>query len=58
MKDMFNNYRMVEEAKERAVNRGSGRSEFESYDRASKIEYRSGTEYYDAWLSDYHGYLK
>ena len=42
MEDMFNNYRMVEEVKERAVNRGSGVTEFESYDRVVKIERRSG----------------
>ena len=35
MEDMFNNYRMIEEVKERAVERGSGRTEFESYDRAA-----------------------
>lgn len=55
MEDMVNNYRMVEEVKERAVNRGSGVTEFESYDRASKIECRNDFECYATWLSDYHG---
>ena len=55
MEDMFNNYRMIEEVKERAVNRGSGVTEFESYDRVSKIERRSGVEEYAAGFSDYHG---
>lgn len=55
MEDMYNNYRMVEEVKERAVNRGSGVTEFESYDRVAKIERRSGVEDYTAGFSDYHG---
>lgn len=37
MPDMYDNYRMVEEVKERAVSRGSGSTEFESYDRVAKI---------------------
>lgn len=44
MPDMYDNYRMVEEVKERAVSRGSGSTEFESYDRVAKIEYRDGRE--------------
>lgn len=48
MEDMYNNYRMIEEAKERAVERGSGRTEFESYDRVAKIERCSGVEDYAA----------
>lgn len=55
MEDMFNNYRMIEEVKERAVNRGSGITDFESYDRVVKIERRSGIEDYAAGFSDYHG---
>lgn len=55
MEDMFDNYRMVEEVKERAVERGSGRTEFESYDRVAKIERRSGIEEYATGFSDYHG---
>lgn len=55
MEDMFNNYRMVEEVKERAIKRGSGCTEFESYDRVAKIERRSGVEDYAAGFSDYHG---
>lgn len=55
MEDMFNNYRMIEEAKERVVSRGSGVTEFESYDRVAKIERRSGIEDYGAGFSDYHG---
>ena len=55
MEDMYNNYRMVEEVKERAVNHGSGVTEFESYDRVAKIERRSGVEDYTAEFSDYHG---
>lgn len=55
MEDMFNNYRMVEEVKEKAVKRSSGHTEFESYDRVAKIERRSGVEEYAAGFSDYHG---
>ena len=54
MKDMYNNYRMVEEVKERAINRGSGITEFESYDRVAKIEHRSGNEDYVSCFSDYN----
>ena len=55
MKDMYNNYRMVEEVKERVINWGSGITEFESYDHVAKIERRSGVEDYSAGFSDYHG---
>lgn len=44
MPDMYDNYRMVEEVKERAVSRGSGGTEFESYDRVAKIEFNDGRE--------------
>ena len=44
MENMYNNYRMVEEVKERAVGRGSGSTEFESYDRVAKIEFNDGRE--------------
>lgn len=54
MEDMFNNYRMIEEVKERAVNRGSGVTEFESYDRVAKIEHRYSGEEYTAGFGDYH----
>ncbi len=37
MPDLYDNYRMVEVAKERAVSRGSSSTEFESYDRVAKI---------------------
>lgn len=46
---------MIEEVKERAVERGSGVTEFESYDRVAKIERRSGVEEYAAGFNDYHG---
>lgn len=46
MENMYNNYHMIEEVKERAVERGSGRTEFESYDRVAKIERRRGVEDY------------
>lgn len=55
MENMYNNYRMIEEVKERVVERGSGRTEFESYDRVAKIERRSGVEDYATGFSDYHG---
>lgn len=55
MEDMNNNYHMIEEVKERAVNRVSGVTEFESYDRVAKIERRRGVENYAAGFSDYHG---
>lgn len=42
MEDMYNNYRMIEEVKERAVN------------RVAKIERHSGVENYVAGFSDYH----
>lgn len=54
MEDMFNNYRMVEEVKERAVNRGSGVTEFESYDRVAKIEFNDGREKDLVDFGDYH----
>ena len=44
MPDMYDNYRMVEEVKERAVSRGSSSNEFESYDRVAKIEFNDGRE--------------
>lgn len=37
MGGIYNNYRMIEEVKERAVERGSGITEFESYDRVAKL---------------------
>jgi hypothetical protein len=52
---MYNNYRMIEEVKERVVERGLGRTEFESYDRVAKIERRSGVEDYATGFIDYHG---
>lgn len=55
MDNINDNYRMIEEVKERAVERGSCRTEFESYDRVAKIERRSGVEEYAAGFSDYHG---
>jgi hypothetical protein len=55
MENIYDNYRMVEEVKERAVERGNGSTEFESYDRVAKIERRSGVEEYAAGFSDYHG---
>ena len=54
MEDMFNNYRMIEEVKERAVERGSGRTEFESYDRVAKIEFNDGREKDLVDFGDYH----
>lgn len=53
MEDIYNNYRMIEEVKERAVERGSGITEFESYDMVAKIERRSGVEEYVTGFSDY-----
>lgn len=55
MENIYDNYRMIEEVKERAIERGSGVTEFESYDRVAKIERRSGVEDYAAGFSDYHG---
>lgn len=54
MEDMYNNYRMVEEVKERAVNRGSGVTEFESYDRVAKLEFNDGRERDLVDFGDYH----
>lgn len=55
MEDIYNIYRMIEEVKKRAVNRGSDVTEFEGYERVAKIERRSGVEDYAAGFSDYHG---
>jgi hypothetical protein len=55
MEDVYKNYRMIMEGKERAIERGSYITEFESYDRIAKIERRSGVEEYAAGFSDYHG---
>lgn len=55
MENIYDNYRMIEEVKERAIERGSGVTEFESYDRVAKIERRNGVENYAAGFSDYHG---
>ena len=54
MPDMYDNYRMVEEVKERAVSRGSGSTEFESYDRVAKIEFNNGLEKDLIDFGDYH----
>ena len=50
MENIYDNYRMVEEVKERAVERASGRTEYESYDRVAKVERRNGKEDYVAGL--------
>jgi hypothetical protein len=44
MENIYDNYRMIEEAKERAVERGNVSTEFESYDRVAKIEFNDGRE--------------
>lgn len=54
MPDMYDNYRMVEEVKERAVSRGSGSTEFESYDRVAKIEFNNRREKDLGNFGDYH----
>lgn len=54
MADLYDNYRMVEVAKERAVARGSGRTEYESYDRVAKIERSNGREEEFMEFGDYH----
>lgn len=54
MPDMYDNYRMVEEVKERAVSRGSISTEFESYDRVAKIEFNNGREKDLVDFGDYH----
>lgn len=51
---MEDNYRLVEEVKERAVARGSGYAEYEAYDRVGKTEYADGREKYDSGFTDYH----
>lgn len=55
MGDLFDNYRIIEEAKDRVTKRTADKTEFESYDRIAKIERRSGVEEYVDWFSDYHG---
>lgn len=54
MADIYDNYRMVEEVKERAVERGSGMKEFEAYDAVAKVEYRDGAERDFREFGDYH----
>lgn len=54
MENIFDNYRMVEEVKERAVKRGTERTEFESYDRVAKIEFNDGREKDLVDFGDYH----
>ena len=55
MENIFDNYRMIEEVKERTIKRSTEHTEFESYDRVAKIERRSGVEDYATGFSDYHG---
>lgn len=40
MENIFDNYRMIEEVKERTVKRSTEHTEFESYDRVAKIEFK------------------
>lgn len=51
---MADNYRLVEEVKERAVARGSAYTEYESYDAIAKTEYPDGRETYAEGFTDYH----
>lgn len=58
MPDLYDNYRMVEVSKERAVSRGSSSTEFESYDRVAKIEFNDGREKDLVDFGDYHANSK
>lgn len=51
---MEDNYRLVEEVKERAVARGSGYTEYEAYDRVGKTEYADGRKNMIVSFTDYH----
>lgn len=53
--DMYDNYRLIEEAKVRSVERVSNGIQLNEEDVVTKIERNNGSEDYYAGFSDYHG---
>lgn len=51
----MSNYRLIEEVKERVLERIENGVALEPKDVVAKIEYASGKEKYENGLSDYHG---
>lgn len=52
---MENNYRLIQEAKDRAVDRSGDKLEYKPEDVVAKIEESSGREIYKDGFRDYHG---
>ena len=55
MTDMYDNYRLIEAAKVRSVERIENRIQLTPEDVVVKIERNNGAEDYYAGFSDYHG---
>ena len=55
MADFYDNYRLVEEAKVRSVERIKDGIQITPEDAVAKIERNNGAEDYYAGFSDYHG---
>lgn len=55
MPDMYDNYRLIEAAKIRSVERIESGIELTPEDAVVKIERNNGAEDYYAGFSDYHG---
>lgn len=55
MPDFYDNYRLVEEAKVRSVERIKDGIQITPEDAVAKIERNNGAEDYYAGFSDYHG---
>ena len=53
--DMYDNYRLIEEAKVRSVERISNGIQLNEEDVVTIIERNNGSEDYYAGFSDYHG---
>lgn len=52
---MTKNYRLIQEAKDRAIDRSGQNYKYEPKDVVAKIELNSGREVYKDGFSDYHG---
>lgn len=55
MADIYDNYRMIQDAKVRSVERIENGIQLTSEDAVVKIEMNNGAEDYYAGFSDYHG---
>lgn len=53
--DRYDNYRLIEEAKVRSVERINNGIQLNAEDVVAKIERNDGSEDYYAGFSDYHG---